>query len=42
VHVRVKVVLAFIGGELTDPDGNAGLELKPPPDRVQLVALFSE
>jgi hypothetical protein len=38
----VKVVLALIRGELIDPDGNARLSFKPPPDRVQLVALFSE
>ena len=41
-QARVKFVLALIGGVSTDPDGNGGLSLQPPPEIVQLVALLSE
>jgi hypothetical protein len=42
VHVRVKVVLESMGGVLTDPDGNVGVKLKPPPEMVHPVELASE
>jgi hypothetical protein len=43
VQLRVNVVLAFTGGVLTEPEGNATLlELQSPPDTLQLVEFSSE
>jgi hypothetical protein len=38
VQERVYVVLARIGGVVTEPDGSAAAPLRLPPDAEQLVA----
>ena len=42
VHVREKMVVSLTGGVWIEPEGNGGLVLQSPPDKVQLFELASE